>query len=264
MLRNAGRYLTVAGRPHKAQREQLTLSRESDMVRACWSLGWPAAAVWAVLGHGEQYGGVFDRFEGMPCGGHDEEIPRGAIPFDVACAEAHPPVRTCTVDSPGLSCSSSLWLAASAIRVWRSTCSWPPYTVCALRPLEACRAIFSCSLARAVSDNFSIDAPFRRPMRGLSVELPGSSTWWCRVYWHDLVLPKRPRIRGRVHASRQMATCPGFSRLNLSRQWGRSYSGGCARGSAGRCDRRRGPSRLGAARAGARPGTAGPYWCWSR
>ena len=36
------------------------------------------------------------------------------------------PCNTCTVASPGFSCSDIDAPAVNAIRVWRSTCSWPP------------------------------------------------------------------------------------------------------------------------------------------
>jgi len=64
------------------------------------------------------------------------------------------PCKTCTVASPGFSCSASVPPARKAITVWRRICSWPPYTVFALRPLDASRAEWSSVLASAVNDVF--------------------------------------------------------------------------------------------------------------
>ena len=79
---------------------------------------------------------------------------------------------TYRVASPGLSCSSSTRPLANAITVWRSTCSCPPNTVFALRPLDAERAAVRCSRAMAVNDIFCIahlltsdDGPDASPIR---------------------------------------------------------------------------------------------------
>jgi hypothetical protein len=78
-------------------------ARESPRVGVRDLVPWrPASAVSAMLGHGEQHGGVFERFEGVPGVGHDEEIPGGAFPADVPRAEPHPPVQHVHA-SPGLS-----------------------------------------------------------------------------------------------------------------------------------------------------------------
>ena len=46
-----------------------------------------------MLGHGEEHGGIFERFEGVPGGRDDEQIPRGTFPADVPGTEADPPVQ---------------------------------------------------------------------------------------------------------------------------------------------------------------------------
>src|SRR5436305_1183514 len=68
------------------------------------------------------------------------------------------PRSTRTVASPGFSCSVSDEPAVSASTVWRSACSWPPYTVSALRPAEAAAACLACSRAMASSENFCMRA----------------------------------------------------------------------------------------------------------
>jgi hypothetical protein len=44
------------------------------------------------FGDRQQHGGVFERFEGVPGVGDDEEVPGGAFSVEVAGGEAYPPV----------------------------------------------------------------------------------------------------------------------------------------------------------------------------
>ena len=72
------------------------------------------------------------------------------------------PRRTCRVASPGLSCSARAEPAVSAMRVCRSACSCPPWTVCALRPASTAWAAANCSSARAVNDSVAGNWMFSR------------------------------------------------------------------------------------------------------
>src|SRR5499427_7188674 len=64
------------------------------------------------------------------------------------------------VASPGFSCSSRAEPAVRAITVCRSTCSCPPNTVSALRPLDAALARLACSRAMASKENFCMRPSF--------------------------------------------------------------------------------------------------------
>ena len=48
------------------------------------------AAGSAVLGHGEQHGGVFERFEGVPGSGHDEQMGASQLAVAIASGRREP------------------------------------------------------------------------------------------------------------------------------------------------------------------------------
>ena len=57
-------------------------------------------------------------------------------------------------------------LLSSVVHEFLAFVTHPHAVARALRPLEACRAILSCSRASAVSDGFSMGAPFLGRFRG--------------------------------------------------------------------------------------------------
>jgi nitrate reductase alpha subunit len=64
------------------------------------------------------------------------------------------PARTCTLASPGFSCSPRTAPLTRAMTVWRSTFSWPPMIVAAARPALPPWARSSSSRAIACRENF--------------------------------------------------------------------------------------------------------------
>src|SRR5690606_15385937 len=83
------------------------------------------------------------------------------------------PVRTISVASPGESCSPSACPAARATTVCRRSCSRPPKTVTAARPLLASRAAASCSSATLVSDSPCMAVPLQERRISPSSPLDG-------------------------------------------------------------------------------------------
>src|SRR5262249_17087112 len=120
------------------------------------------------------------------------------------------------VASPGFSCSSRAEPAVRAITVWRSTCSCPPNTVSALRPLDAALARLACSRAMASKENFCI-----RPSVPVSGRLraPGNPAGAPL----DRLPPAspvhlagdRPGVRHRAHVPQLVGVAHRADRLNL-------------------------------------------------
>ena len=86
---------------------------------------WDDPTLWQ-FGNREQHGSMLQRMQFVPRLGNDRQVTVAPFPLHAVSDQPHPTMQHLHGRLAGVLCSAIVDPAVNAIRVWRSTCSWPP------------------------------------------------------------------------------------------------------------------------------------------